>query len=341
MFFGILGSQFLEALMSHQIENYNDINIVRSSPEGLYTYYYSPFEVGILNALISISKMIPPVFVAFMTLLGFNFFYHHKIKKPLETISEEECTYSIYHKDEFSQGIMTLKSLSNQYKEALLEQVCRQNELSMSIATLVHGIKGPLTVIKGNSQMLEHLSSSNQDLYEALVEGLQVNVDRIEIYVEKLIHNQDVQEDRLKKEEIYVDDFENYVMSCFKKCSPRLSIEFERSKSNGKLNIDRYKLQECLEAVIENSIRYSKERLLITFKDIKDSYVIIIRDDGQGFSKEALDQGFNRFYSENPGPTNLGIGLYNEKSIVSSHEGIIQLDNYENGGEIKIILPIS
>ena len=340
MFFGFLGSQFLEALISHQIENYNDINIVKSSPEGLYTYYYSPFEIGILKTFINVSRIIPPVFVAFMTLLGFNYFFNHKIKNPLESIMEDDGTYSINNKDEFSQGIVTLKSLSNQYKEALLEQACRQNELSMSIATLVHGIKGPLTVLKGNSQMLEQLSSSNQDLYEALVDGLQMNVDRIEIYVEKLIHNQDVQEDRLKKEEIYVEDFENYVMSCFKKCSPRLLIEFERSESNGKLNIDHYKLQECLEAIIENGIRYTKERLLISFKKIKGSYVIIIRDDGQGFSKEALNQGFNRFYSENPGPTNLGIGLYNAKSIVSSHDGIIQLSNYENGGEVKIILPI-
>ncbi len=65
---------------------------------------------------------------------------------------------------------------------------------------------------------------------------------------------------------------------------------------------------------------------------------IVIRDQGPGFSAEALLQALNPFYTTSPG--GLGLGLPYARMAVTAQGGEVILRNPEEGGaEVEIILP--
>lgn len=65
---------------------------------------------------------------------------------------------------------------------------------------------------------------------------------------------------------------------------------------------------------------------------------ILVRDRGPGFSGEALERGFEPFYTTESGA--LGLGLTHAWRVVRAHGGEISLRNREDGGaEAEIVLP--
>lgn len=65
---------------------------------------------------------------------------------------------------------------------------------------------------------------------------------------------------------------------------------------------------------------------------------IVVRDRGPGFSSEALERGFEPFYTTESGA--LGLGLTHAWRVVRAHGGEISLRNREGGGaEAEIVLP--
>jgi two-component system sensor histidine kinase TtrS len=65
-----------------------------------------------------------------------------------------------------------------------------------------------------------------------------------------------------------------------------------------------------------------------------------IRDEGPGFSAEALLKAMDPFYSTSPG--GLGLGLPHARKVVNSQGGEVFLRNGETGGaEVEIVLPMA
>lgn len=76
------------------------------------------------------------------------------------------------------------------------------------------------------------------------------------------------------------------------------------------------------------------------FRIQKEGLEILIRDNGKGFTPEALERAFEPFFSTRPGGT--GLGLTITKQIIEAHRGKINIRNLSpHGAEIQILLPLS
>ena len=73
------------------------------------------------------------------------------------------------------------------------------------------------------------------------------------------------------------------------------------------------------------------------------SYVLIIKDQGPGFSETSTNKIFKRFYSNRPKNfgEHSGLGLNIVKNIVELHKGRVAASNRidSNGAQIEILLP--
>lgn len=92
---------------------------------------------------------------------------------------------------------------------------------------------------------------------------------------------------------------------------------------------DRLWIQEALINIVKNAIEHTQQHGNITIEIIQNQVYkrIIITDTGEGIKKDDLPNIFKKFYKVKTSKKNdsVGIGLALAKSIVESHEGIIEV----------------
>jgi len=113
----------------------------------------------------------------------------------------------------------------------------------------------------------------------------------------------------------------------------------ERVFLDGRRNL----IQRCLNNLIDNSIKYSKN-ILISLKKSTNSITITIDDDGPGIPEKERENVFKPFYkidkSRGDSKSSVGLGLSIASDIIRSHGGSINLENSpKNGLRAKIFLP--
>ena len=106
-------------------------------------------------------------------------------------------------------------------------------------------------------------------------------------------------------------------------------------------------MKQALCNLVYNSCEYSKQGVHIRLKAFYDNGFLIIQemDRGPGFPPESLSLLFTKFYRVgNPTAVGLGLGLSITKGFVEVHNGVISVENRQNGGArftIKIPTEIS
>ena len=78
-------------------------------------------------------------------------------------------------------------------------------------------------------------------------------------------------------------------------------------------------------------------------EDTTKNYVLIIKDQGPGFTETSTQKIFKRFYSNRPNTfgEQSGLGLNIAKNIVELHKGTIAASNRldSRGAQIEVLLP--
>jgi two-component system, OmpR family, phosphate regulon sensor histidine kinase PhoR len=109
---------------------------------------------------------------------------------------------------------------------------------------------------------------------------------------------------------------------------------------------DRQLICNLLYNLIDNSIKYSKEDLLVTISAFESGgrIAIEIQDNGIGMSAETMKYMFEHFYrgdkSDRHDVKGFGIGLSYVKYIVDAHKGVIQVKSKKGiGTKFTILFP--
>ncbi len=218
------------------------------------------------------------------------------------------------------------------------------------ISMMSHDLKTPLARIQGmadvirtdqtvslseqQNQAVETIQSSSLELTD-FIESI-LNFSRIESHgVELQFKSQDV--NQLIKESIRKLDFKA------KSKNIELISELEPLFS---LKMDPYLIRQILTNLIENSIKYSPEgtKILINSDEQDDFIVVQISDQGQGISKNDLENIFMKFYRCKEAKTSAikgsGLGLYLSQYFAHLHKGKITVESDLNmGSTFNLYIP--
>ena len=86
-----------------------------------------------------------------------------------------------------------------------------------------------------------------------------------------------------------------------------------------------------------------KKKIEISIEDTSNNVLVVIKDEGPGFSETSPQKIFKRFYSNRPKSfgKHSGLGLNIVKNIVELHEGTISASNRVNkqGAQVEVLLP--
>lgn len=127
--------------------------------------------------------------------------------------------------------------------------------------------------------------------------------------------------------------------------SAQVEIENERTDRMPTLLMDRSRLQQVFENLIDNAIQHSDAggivRVSIALADHAGRQWVECRvdDEGPGFDPKDFDRVFEPFFTQREGGTGLGLSIV--QRIVEEHSGKVFATNRpEGGGRIRVLFPL-
>lgn len=209
------------------------------------------------------------------------------------------------------------------------KEVERLKDEVLSIAS--HDLKTPITVIKGQAQVLEQRAASGAVPPERLARGLRAIVgqaDRMTELLDLLLDLSRLEAGRLglQPEPMDLAELARTLVHDL-----QLTTERHRMRVQAPAQVtgtwDRHRLEQVLQNLLANAIKYSPDGGSVTVRiEATSSQVkLLVTDQGVGLPGEEIPHLFERFYRVQ-GTRSLegtGLGLYITKGIVAAHGGRI------------------
>lgn len=117
-------------------------------------------------------------------------------------------------------------------------------------------------------------------------------------------------------------------------------VRVEGSHEPLRLKVDPEPLKDAIFLLLHNAGEFGEGKpVQVTLRKEADRLRILIRDQGPGFTPEALLEATSPFYSTSPG--GLGLGLSYARRAVKAQGGDVRIRNSPEGGaEVEIDLPV-
>ncbi len=269
--------------------------------------------------------------------------------KATEKIKEQDLDFEIGNSPikEFNDVLCSISDMKEELKKSLKEQWNLEKIKKEQISSLAHDIKTPLTIIKGNTELLKDSYLNNEQ--KEYIGFIEKNSIQIEKYIKLLI---DMSKGKLEfleklqktntKEFLY--DIYNQLIAL---AGPKeLHINFQQKDIPENIIINKEAMHRAIINIISNAVDYSpcNSNLYFYVEGKSDSVEFSVIDSGKGFSNEDLKAAKKQFYmgdSSRTSKTHWGMGLYIADSIVKQHNGILTIENlHQGGGKVIIKIPL-
>ena len=262
-----------------------------------------------------------------------------KISKTNDNIEKLQLEFEREHSDyaEISGVLDSIDSMARSLKASLEKQWNMQMTQKEMIESITHDVRTPITLIKGNIELLKEDQENVLERAEDALSG----VERLEYFLKKLNDFSDLTE--VPKEVVskgVLDYWIKIVTSICKLKGFSLSI---LSYDASNIKLDKNSISIAIQNLVNNAIENSSvgSTIFIGFYDDIDDYTIVVRDQGDGLNNDILYNLREKYVSTKMYDNNIhGLGLSIVTKILETNKGQLLLKNYDNqgnGAEAKMV----
>ena len=262
----------------------------------------------------------------------------------IEQIKNQNLEYEISGSGikEFNDCLSAIDDMRDALRESLEKQWKTEQEKNQQMSALAHDIKTPLTIVRGNAELLSEteLTTEQKNNITYVLNG----TTQIQRYVQQLI---DVTKSWNCSDVTYTTVLLEDFLADIKEQALGLAeiyhqkIGWKAGQSDKKVTIVCDPMFRAVMNVIQNAVEHTKESGII-YIDVKeyDGWLkFIVEDSGSGFTKEALLHGTEQFFMDDTsrnGEAHYGIGLFFAKTVAEKYGGEIKLSNSVKTGGAKV-----
>ncbi len=240
----------------------------------------------------------------------------------------------------------------------IIEDVTKSQDLEKMkldfVSMAAHELRTPLTTVQGYLSMVNQPTTTDkleENEKTFLNQAFQSSV-RLNKLIENLLEVSRLEQGRMtimtKKADI--TPIIEQVCKDLTLVAEKKGLKIIYTKPTNKLPevmIDSIKIEEVLNNLIGNAIKYTEKGEIKVFTNISDNFVIVsVSDTGAGIPEHAKHHLFTKFYrvesNITAGAKGTGLGLYVTKNIIESHGGNIQVESVVGKGSIfSFSIPIA
>ena len=227
------------------------------------------------------------------------------------------------------------------------EMIEEQNRF---ISDASHEFRTPLTALKSSLEVnIRDKNLSIEDAKKIMSESIK-DVNNLQMLSDSLLQLSQYEKPKMniQFEKISLKQLINESIKKIEVLAKNKNIKIKNTVINGNLKGDKYGLTDLFVILLDNAIKYSKEKsvVVISTKKIDHSVSISIEDNGIGIDKKDIPHLFDRFYRSDLARSKkkvngYGLGLSIAKKIVDQHKGSIKIiSKVKKGTTVTIVLPI-
>ncbi|HDR7760648.1 HAMP domain-containing sensor histidine kinase [Bacillus cereus] len=291
----------------------------------------------------------------------FLFFYITKGKmKQIEAmaqgvneIAKGNLSYRIEEKGQDEMALLT-KNI-NQMAEELMVNIEKEREIEKQknelITNVSHDLRTPLTSIMGYLRLLRDARYDNREQYDEYIKIAFSKSEQLKNLIEDLFEYTKLTNENivLEKQEVCINEMLDQLIEELVPQAEEHGLSFVKEFPDARINagLDSEKIVRVFDNLLMNAIKYSKDKgeIKVSLRKEEDNALISIANQSEEFSKEELDNVFERFYKKDQSRSRVsegsGLGLAIAKSIVELQGGEIRAKYKDGVVQFIISLPIA
>ena len=246
----------------------------------------------------------------------------------------------------FAESEARTQELAAAYEE-LKESDRLKDELVQNVS---HELRTPLTFVKGYIDLLmdgeEGLLTEEQQEFLQIVSDKTDDITRI---IDDIITLQRINASNLQLETVPMTDILNMTVSSHRMVADKKGLRIRTEfidDDNALVSIDRGRINQVLDNLIGNAMKFSPDggEITIAMSTLDYAVCVSISDQGIGMPKEKHERIFERFYQIDGSARRrfggTGIGLAIVKRIIDAHNGQIWVESeIDEGSSFFFTLP--
>ena len=301
---------------------------------GLIGWYFTPI-LQWWQLLLAVSAFF--VFSYFLVQITIDAYVYSKIKliyktigviknKPSKGVPKAKSHESL---EGVNQAMIAWTKRQKNEIEALKKLAAYRREF---LGNISHELKTPIFNIQGYVLTLLDGGLEDENINRNYLKRTEKSINRMIAIVEDLeeISKLEAGELKLNLEHFnlteLIQDVIEFLEMKTKQYHAHITIE-QQSEKPSFVMADKKRIRQVLINLIENAVKYGdkdENKVLVRLFDMDETFLVEIKDNGPGISKENLPRIFERFYridnsrSREKGGTGLGLAIV--KHIVEAHE---------------------
>lgn len=311
-----------------------------------HSAYLREHVVGPQNVMISID-ILGAIAIIVLPSISFGRKIRRKMQPLLNAIDKtknQDLEYEVSYSGikELDDCILSIDDMRRALKTSLEQQWKMEQDKNRQMSALAHDIKTPLTVVRGNSELLAETELTEQQRIN--VRYITYSALQIQDYVQKLI---DVTKSMDDGQNIMEEVATEKIVSDIKTQAAGLAevygieIDWKEQWHSRTVNVVKDQIVRAVLNIIQNAVEHTQKggTIKISIKEADDKLSFTVEDAGDGFTREALLHGTEQFFmddSSRSGEAHYGIGLFFAKTVAKRHGGDIILTNSQDTGGAQV-----